>query len=33
MVAAVTVAVLLPEVLPGIGDAYQALVALLRPGS
>jgi hypothetical protein len=32
MVAAVTVAVLLPEVLSGIGDAYQALVALLRPG-
>jgi len=32
LVAAVTVAVLLPEVLPGIGDAYQALVALLRPG-
>ncbi len=32
MVAAVTVAVLLPELLPGIGDAYQALVVLLRPG-
>ena len=32
MVAAVMVAVLLPEVLPGIGNAYQALVALLRPG-
>jgi hypothetical protein len=24
--------VLLPELLPGIGDAYQALVVLLRPG-
>lgn len=32
MVAAVTVAVLIPEALPRMGDAYQALVALLRPG-